>query len=189
MHAPKPDLGKTSIHGGVATALKHDSGHKHVTGAAIYTDDIPEPPGTLQIYIAMSERAHALITRLDLSAVETAPGVALVMTAGDIPGVNDVSPFAGDDPMFADGMVEYCGQSLFAVAAETMAQARAAARLAIVEYEDRPAILTIDEAMGAQHFLEPPYTMQRGDARAVIEAAPHVVEGRFYIGGQEHFYL
>jgi xanthine dehydrogenase large subunit len=189
MHAPKPDLGKTSIHGGVAAALKHDSGHKHVTGAAIYTDDIPEPPGTLQIYIAMSERAHALITRLDLSAVEAAPGVALVMTAGDIPGVNDVSPFAGDDPMFADGMVEYCGQSLFAVAAETMAQARAAARLAIVEYEDRPAILTIDQAMEAQHFLEPPYTMHRGDARAAIEAAPHVVEGRFYIGGQEHFYL
>jgi xanthine dehydrogenase large subunit len=189
MHAPKPDLTKTAIHGGVATPLRHDSGHKHVTGAAIYTDDIPEPPGTLQIYIALSERAHAAITRLDVSAVREAPGVACVLTAQDVPGVNDVSPFAGDDPMFADGLVEYYGQSLFAVAAGTMAEARAAARLAVVEYEDRPAILTIDEAMTAGSLLDPPYTMQRGDARAAIEAAPHVLDGRIVIGGQEHFYL
>jgi xanthine dehydrogenase large subunit len=189
MHAPDPHPTKTAIDGGVATPRPHDSGHKHVTGAAIYTDDIPEPPGTLQIVIAMSERAHAAIIRLDVSAVRAAPGVAAVLTARDVPGVNDVSPFAGDDPMFADGLVEYYGQSLFAVAAETMAQARAAARLAIVEYDDRPAILTIDAAMEAQSFIEPPYTMARGDAAAAIEAAPHTIEGRIVIGGQEHFYL
>jgi xanthine dehydrogenase large subunit len=189
MHAPDPHPTKTAIDGGVATPRRHDSGHKHVTGAAIYTDDIPEPPGTLHIVIAMSERAHAAITRLDVSAVRAAPGVVAVLTARDVPGINDVSPFAGDDPMFADGLVEYYGQSLFAVAAETMAQARAAARLAVVEYEDRPAILTIDTAMDAQSFIEPPYTMARGDAAAAIEAAPHTIEGRIVIGGQEHFYL
>jgi xanthine dehydrogenase large subunit len=189
MHAPDPDLARTAIDGGAGAPRRHDSGHKHVTGAAIYTDDIPEPPGTLQIYIAMSERAHAAITRLDVSAVRAAPGVAAVLTAGDVPGVNDVSPFAGDDPMFADGLVEYYGQSLFAVAAGTLAQARAAARLAVVEYEDRPAILTIDAAMEAQSFLEPPYTMARGEAAAEIAAAPHTVKGRIRIGGQEHFYL
>ena len=189
MHAPKPDLTRTKIEGGVASPLRHDSGHKHVTGAAIYTDDIPEPPGTLQIYIAMSERAHAAITRLDVAAVRSADGVACVLTANDVPGANDVSPFAGDDPMFADGLVEYFGQSLFAVAAETIAQARAAARLALVEYEDRTALLDIDAAMEAGSLLEPPYTMQRGDARAAIEAAAHRLEGRIRIGGQEHFYL
>ena len=189
MHATKPEPTKTAIDGGVGTSRLHDSGHKHVTGAAAYTDDIPEPPGTLQIHIAMSQRAHAAITRLDVSAVREAPGVACVLTAWDVPGANDVSPFAGDDPMFADGLVEYHGQSLFAVAAQTMAQARAAAALAIVEYDERPAILTIDAAMDAQSFIEPPYTMARGDASAAIEAAPHVVEGRIVIGGQEHFYL
>jgi xanthine dehydrogenase large subunit len=189
MHAPNSDLTKTAIDGGVAAARQHDSGHKHVTGAAIYTDDIPEPPGTLQIYIAMSERAHAGVTRLDVSAVRTAPGVVAVLTAEDVPGINDVSPFAGDDPMFADGLVEYVGQSLFAVAAESVAQARAAARLAVVEYENRRTILTIDEAMALQSFIEPPYTMARGDAADAIEASPHVVEGRIVVGGQEHFYL
>jgi xanthine dehydrogenase large subunit len=189
MHAPHTDLARTAIEGGVGASRRHDSGHKHVTGAAIYIDDIPEPPGMLHISIVMSERAHAAIARLDVSAVRAAPGVVAVLTAQDVPGVNDVSPFAGDDPMFADGLVEYHGQSLFAVAAETLAQARAAARLAVVEYEDRPAILTIDAAMKAQSLLEPPYTMARGDAAAAIASALHTIEGRIDIGGQEHFYL
>jgi xanthine dehydrogenase molybdopterin-binding subunit B len=140
MHAPASRPGSSAIAGGVGTALVHDSGAKHVSGEAVYVDDIPEPPGMLHIYIAMSERAHAAIETLDVSKVRAAPGVAVVLTAKDVPGVNDVSPVAGDDPMFADGLVEYWGQSLFAVAAETVAQARAAARLAVVEYEERPAV-------------------------------------------------
>ncbi len=189
MHAPASNLQAKAVEGGVHEIRRHDSAHKHVTGLAIYTDDIPEPPGTLQVFIAQSKRAHARIARLDISKVLTAPGVARVLTAGDIPGANDVSPFAGDDPMFADGLVEYYGQSIFAVAAETIEEARAAANLAMVEYEDRPAILTVDQAMEAQSFLEPPYTMKRGDAEAAIRNSPHVLQGRIYIGGQEHFYL
>jgi xanthine dehydrogenase large subunit len=173
----------------VHTAHPQDSAHKHVSGEAIYVDDIREPPGTLQIYIAMSERAHAVVKRLDVAKVRAAAGVVLVATASEVPGANDVSPFAGDDPLFADGLVEYCGQSLFAVAAETIAQARAAARLAVIDYDERPALLTVDHAMDARAFLEPPYTMQRGNAEAAIAAAPHVLRGRLHVGGQEHFYL
>jgi xanthine dehydrogenase large subunit len=189
MHAPASRPGSSAIAGGVGAALAHDSGDKHVSGEAVYVDDIPEPPGTLQIYIAMSEQAHAAITTLDVSKVRTAPGVAIVLTAKAVPGVNDVSPVAGDDPMFADGLVEYWGQSLFAVAAETVAEARAAARLAVVEYEERPALLTLDQAMPAKSLLEPPLTMARGDAAAAIAAAPHSLSGRITMGGQEHFYL
>jgi xanthine dehydrogenase large subunit len=189
MRARKTSPERSAIAGGVRAALVHDSGPKHVSGEAIYTDDIPEPPGTQQVYIAMSQRAHAVVRSLDVSRVRAAPGVVAVLTADDIPGSNDVSPFAGDDPMFADGLVEYYGQSLFAVAAATIGEARAAARLAVVDYEEKPAILTIDQAMDAQSLLEPPYSMQRGNAKAAIAAAPHVLAGRIYIGGQEHFYL
>ena len=168
MHAPAPKLDKKSIDGGVHTSLRHDSGHKHVSGEAVYVDDIPEPPGTLQVYLALSQHAHARIKALDVSAVGKVPGVAAVLTAKDIPGSNDVSPFAGDDPMFADGLVEYHGQSLFAVAAETMAVARSAAKLAVVEYEPLPHILDVDAAMAANSLLEPPYTIARGDAAAAI---------------------
>lgn len=189
MNLPARNLHAQDIEGGVREARRHDSGHKHVTGLAIYTEDIPEPPGTLQVYIAQSKRAHAAITKLDVSKVREAPGVVCVLTAGDVPGRNDVSPFAGDDPMFADGLVEYYGQSIFAVAAETVEQARAAAALAVVEYEDKLAILTVDQAMEAAYYIEPPYTMQRGDAAAAMKNAPHSLSGRIYIGGQEHFYL
>ena len=78
-----------AIEGGVRTARVHDSAVKHVSGTAIYTDDIPEPPGTLQVYLARSERAHARIISMDLSAVRRSDGVAAVMAAGDVPGTND----------------------------------------------------------------------------------------------------
>ena len=178
-----------TVVGGVRAAREHDSAAKHVSGAAIYTDDIPEPPGTLQVYLARSERAHARVVSMDLEAVRQSEGVAAVMTAGDIPGTNDVSPMAGDDPFFPAAIVEYFGQSLFGVAAETVEQARAAAAKATVVYEDLPALLTIDDAMAAESLLEPPYTMAKGDAAAAIATAPHAIEGRIEIGGQEHFYL
>lgn len=177
------------LNGGVGVARAHDSGAKHVSGTAAYVDDLPTPMGALTAHIAMSERAHARVTSLDLAAVRAAPGVVAVLAADDIPGKNDVSPAAGDDPMFATGLVAYVGQSLFAVVAETEAAARAAADLARVDYEDLPAILSIDQAMDAESWLEPPYQMARGDAEAAIEAAPHRLSGRIYIGGQEHFYL
>ncbi len=184
-----PDAGAKSVRTLVGEALPHDSAHKHVSGAAIYIDDIPEPPGCLHLYIAMSQRAHARVTKLDVSKVRTAAGVACVLTAADIPGINDVSPIFGDDPLFADGEVQYLGQSLFAVAAETIAHARAAAKLAVVEYEDLPAALTIAQAREANLEFEEPQVMARGDIEAALKAAPHRIKGKLAIGGQDHFYL
>jgi xanthine dehydrogenase large subunit len=180
---------QSEIIGGVHRSLRHDSGHKHVTGEALYIADMAEPPGTLQVFIATSTRAHAVVTAMDLNAVRDAPGVACVLSAEDIPGHNDISPIAGDDPMFADGLVEYYGQSLFAVAATTWSEARAAADLAIIDYQDKPAILTINQAMEAKSLLMDPYVMQCGDAAKAVTEAPHRLEGRFNLGGQEHFYL
>ena len=181
----------TRITGGVAAPVPHDSAHKHVAGTAVYTDDIPEPPGTLHLAIGMSSRAHAEVVAMNLDKVRAAPGVVAVLTAADIPGANDVSPGRGnnDDPVFAPGLVQHHGQSLFAVAAETMLQARKAARLAEVTYRDKPAVLTVDEAMDARSFLADPFTLGRGDPDAAITAAPHRLKGRVRMGGQEHFYL
>ena len=187
--AARSDLPEERPAGGVGAALQHDSGVKHVTGKAAYIDDIPTPSGALFGHIGMSERAHARILSMDLSDVRAAPGVVAVLTAADIPGVNDVSPVMGDDPMFAGELVEYVGQALFAVAATSERAARAAAKLAVVEYEDLPAILTVDEAMAAESWLDAPYVMARGDAEAAIAAAPLRLQGRIYMGGQEHFYL
>src|SRR5262245_22016313 len=168
-----------AVRGGVRNAVAHDSAHKHVSGEAVYIDDIPEPPSTLQLYAAQCERAHALIRRMDLSRVRAAPGVVAVLTAADIPGSNDVSPIGKhDDPIFATDKVEFAGQVLFAVAADTIDGARAAAKLAIVEYEDLAPILTAGDALARKSFVLDTYEMRRGDAAAALGAAQHRLKGR-----------
>jgi len=178
-----------AIRGGVGRPVPHDSAALHVAGRAAYVDDIPELPGTLHIYVAMSLRAHARIASLDVSAVRAAPGVRCVLTAADVPGINDASPVFGDDPIFAENLVEYVGQSLFAVAAETEEGARAASLLARVEYEDLPALLTVEDSLAADADLLPTYEMRLGDVDAALAAAPHRLAGTLHVGGQDHFYL
>src|SRR5262249_31240765 len=117
----------------IGAEIPHDSAEKHVSGRALYVDDMPEPLGLLHVQFGLSDRARAKIRKLDLDAVRTAPGVVAVFMAQDIPGKNDVSPIAGDDPLFADREVLYHGQALFAVAAETRTAARAALKLAKIE--------------------------------------------------------
>jgi len=179
----------SDIKGAVHKELRHDSAHKHVSGEARYIDDLPEPKDLLHLYVAMSEKAHARITAMDLSAVKAAKGVACVISAEDIPGHNDVSAFAGDDPLFAEGLVEYVGQPIFAVAATSVDLSRAAAKLVDVTYEELPALITIDDALEAESTIEPMQTMGQGDAARALAAAPHRLQGSFRIGGQDHFYL
>ncbi len=185
----KRRAGNGSAAGVVHRPIAHDSAEKHVTGAALYVDDVPEPPGTLFAAFGLSARPHARLTSVDLAPVRAAPGVVAVMAAADIPGQNDCAPVFADDPIFADGVVEHVGQCIFAVAAATVEQARRAARLARIEYEDLPALLTVEDALAANSLLEPPQVMKRGDAARAIARAKHRRAGRFGIGGQEHFYL
>src|SRR5947208_6807915 len=180
---------ESRVKGGVGAAIPHDSGHLHVSGEATYTDDIPEVRGTLYAAIGMSERAHARIKAIDLAKVRTAPGVVALITAKDIPGKNDYGPVVADDPIFATAMVQYFGQSIFAVAAKTTEQARRAARLVVIEYEDLKANLTAKEALREQSFVLPTERLVRGNPQAAIASAPHRLQGRIKIGGQDQFYL
>ena len=182
---------RTSIRGDVHTAERHDSGHKHVAGRAEYIDDIPEPAGTLHAYLGLSERAHARITTMDLDAVRTAPGVVDVLIAGDIPGSNDVSPTGlHDDPVFAENKVEFHGQPVFAVIAETRDAARRAAQLARIAYEDQPHATDVASAIAADYpHVTAPLKLQRGDPGPALADAPHRLSGQMRVGGQDHFYL
>lgn len=186
----KADTDNDSIIGGIRERLAHDSGQKHVTGNAIYIDDMPEPRGTLHVLPVSSDKAHARITRLDLDAVRAAKGVRAVLTTADIPGENDWGHAgAGDDRVLSDKLVEYAGQVMFAIIAETIAEARDAAKLAVVEYEELPIILTVEDAQKAGTALIAPRTLSRGDPGDAIRQSEHRLSGRFSSGAQEHFYL
>ena len=169
----------------------HDSAIKHVTGRAEYTDDLPEPHGLIHAYLGLSHCAHGTITGMDFTDTLAAPGVLGVLTAEDLPGVNDVSPNGkDDDPVFADGEVLFWGQPVFAVIAETRDQARRAAHKAKITYDDLPFALDPIAARDAGHdYVTDPLTLKRGDAKAAMARAPHRIKGRFGIGGQDHFYL
>mgnify|MGYP001216130682 CR=1 FL=1 len=178
------------IRGAAHDPREHDSALRHVTGEALYIDDLPEPAGLLHIQLGLSTEAHARLVRLDVEPVRRAEGVVCVLTAADVPGENDVSPtHRHDEPLLATDLVQFVGQPLFAVAATTRDQARRATRLAVVEYEELPPILDAEAAMSTGVLVTDPLTLRRGDANAAITAAPRRLSGRMRIGGQEHFYL
>ncbi|MFC6488333.1 xanthine dehydrogenase molybdopterin binding subunit [Nitratireductor sp. GCM10026969] len=185
------DLTKTTISGGVGTDRRHDSAHKHVTGEAVYIDDMAEPAGTLHAYLGLSAVAHGTIRKMDLSEVEKAPGVVAVLTARDVPGENDISPPGlHDEPILADHEVHFLGQPVFAVIAETREAARRARRLAKIEYDEQPALIDIAEADPKNaRLVTKPLALVRGDAEKAIAAAPRRIKGRMRVGGQDHFYL
>lgn len=174
----------------IGTPLAHDAAPLHVTGQARYVDDIPLPVNTLHLAFGLSTIAHGHVTGLDLSAVRAAPGVVAVLGPDDFADMPDCSPSAHDEPLLSTGEVHYLGMPLFLVAADSHLAARRAARLARVSYDTLPALLTIDEALAANsRFEDGPVIWNKGDAARAIGAAAHVVEGRFEVGGQEHFYL
>ena len=173
----------------VGKALPHDSAHLHVSGTAAYTDDMPEPRGLLHLAVGMSNKAHARLHELDLTDVLDADGVVDVCTAADIPGDNNYGSIIRDDPIFAESLVQYVGQPVFAAAAETVDIARRAVHLARCEYEELEAILDPLTAVDKGSFVVPSETLERGDPDAALESAPLRVRRRVHVGGQDQFYL
>lgn len=185
MHGPAPKPA-----GLIGRSLAHDSAWGSVRGSAQYVDDITEPTGTLHAFVAQAPHAHARIVSMTLDAVRTQDGVVAVIAAHDIPGANDIScVHAADEPVFARDDVQFHGQPIFAVVATSVEAARRAAKHAVIEYEERTPILTIEDAMAAESFVTPPRDVRRGNPEDAISRAPHRLRGQVVTGGQEHFYL
>ncbi|HRD35539.1 MAG TPA: xanthine dehydrogenase molybdopterin binding subunit, partial [Rhodocyclaceae bacterium] len=181
---PVQTLGPAAHHGHA-----HESAHLHVSGEARYVDDLPELAGTAHAALGLSAQAHARLAAIDLDAVRATPGVVGVVLASDIPGRNDCGPIIHDDPILADGLVQFVGQPIFAVVAESHDIARRAARKARVSYAPLPAVLDPLEARRKQQFVVPPMQLVRGEPAARLMAAPHRLAGKWQVGGQEQFYL
>ena len=149
----------------VRRAMRHDSAPKHVAGKASFIDDIREPEGLLHIAVGGAPVAAGQLLGVDLEKVRAAPGVVAVLTAADILGKNDVSPIAGDDPVFVDSKIEFFGQVVFAVVAQTREQARKAARLAKVEAAVGTPQVSVDDALAAETRILPTTASARTTAQ------------------------
>ncbi|NKQ11931.1 xanthine dehydrogenase molybdopterin binding subunit [Pseudomonas sp. SST3] len=174
---------------GVGRSVKHDSAPKHVTGEAVYVDDRLEFPNQLHVYARMSDRAHARIVRIDTAPCYAVPGVAIAITAKDVPGQLDIGAVMPGDPLLADGKVEFVGQPVIAVAADSLETARKAAMAAVIEYEDLEPVIDVVDALRKKHFVLDSHTHKRGDSAGALATAARRLQGSLHIGGQEHFYL
>ncbi|WP_338563488.1 xanthine dehydrogenase molybdopterin binding subunit [Erwinia sp. E_sp_B04_8] len=180
---------REGIQSGVGKSNKHESADKHVSGEALYIDDKLELPGLLHLCPKLSIHAHARILGINTEPCYAIPGVVQVVTWQQVPGELDIGPLEPGDPLLAKELVEYVGQVVLVVAAETPDAARQAAEAAIIEYEVLTPVLDVKEALEKQHFVQQPHVHQRGDAGAALARATHRLKGEFHIGGQEHFYL
>ncbi len=177
------------IAGNVAgQAVPHESAREHVTGDALYTDDLllrfARP---LHAWPVIAPHAHALVKAVDFSAALSEAGVATVLTARDVPGEGDSGSNRHDEPLFPTEVM-YHSQPVVWVLGETLEAAQRGAGRVLVEYEPLPAILTIEDAIQVDSFHSAPLRLARGDA-SVLESSPLHFEGELKIGGQEHFYL
>ena len=177
------------IRGGVHNSAQHDSAIKHVIGSAVFIDDMPTLPETLEVALLLSPHAHAKVLSIDTSKAEACSGVAAVITANCIPGLNDIAPVFKGEPVLAEDLVEYAGQPVAAIAADNYDNAFAAIEKIKVIYEELPAILSIQEAWDKGQFTYEPPKIVSGDAEKAIKDSDLVVNGEIACGGQDHFYL
>ncbi len=189
MSEVKSDSASSQKTSSVHQSITHDSAAKHVTGKAIFVDDLAIPEDTVFVHVGQSEHAHAEIVDMRLDSVSSSPGVVAVLTAKDIPSVNDASPFAGDDPIFASDVVSYVGQSIFAVVATDVGAAVSASKKARVSYKCKPHILKIEDARLKNSTIEAQQTLRLGDAKNALMTTANRISGSGTIGGQDHFYL
>ena len=172
----------------VGEPLPHEAAALHVTGRALYTDDLaPRTKDALHAWPVQSPHTHARIVAVEASAAYEIPGVTRVLTADDVPGTNDSGDY-GDEPVFPTE-AQFHGQAVCWVLGETLEAARLGALAVRVDYEPLPAIVTIPEALAAGSIQGSVRTLARGDVESALAQAAHVVEGTTEIAGQEHFYL
>ncbi|WP_448072884.1 xanthine dehydrogenase molybdopterin binding subunit [Georgenia yuyongxinii] len=172
----------------VGVAVPHESAALHVTGAALYTDDlVGRAPGALHAWPVQAPHAHARVTALHTAPALEVPGVVRVLTAADVPGVNDAG-VKGDEPLFPAEVMFY-GHAVCWVLGESLEAARLGADRVQVEYAPLPSVLTLTEAIEQGSFQGNQLTVSRGDAETGLAAARHRFSGDFEFGGQEHFYL
>ena len=179
---------------GIVERKPHESAEGHVTGKAIYTDEQRSPLGMLSVYPVQAAYARAKIIHIDLARAADVEGFVTVVTAADVPGVNDTGVIILDEILFLTSEVSYWGQAIVWAVGETETAARQAAEKIVVDYEPLEPVLSIKEAIAADSFHAQPQLIQRGDAAAALrqlerEPSAHLISDEIEMNGQDHFYL
>ncbi len=161
----------------------------HVRGTSQFVDDLATPAGCLHAALYTSPVARGVIRSLDTSRAAAAPGVVAVFTHRDVPGLNEVGHVFRDQPLLAVDSVEYIGQPIALVVAETRPAALRAARLVEAEIETLPAVFDPREAAARGMIHGQKRVLVNGDPDGAWSKCAHIAQGRLSSGPQEHFYF
>lgn len=169
----------------------HVAAMKQVTGQAQYTDDIPVQKNEAYGCMVLSTKAHAKLISVDASAALDLPGVIDWVDHTDLPNAkaNWWGAPVCDETFFAVDEVFTAGQPIGMILADSAKHAEAGSRAVKVEYEELPAIFTIEEAIEKESFFEHYRYLKKGDTEEAFRNSDHVFSGVARMGGQEHFYL
>jgi xanthine dehydrogenase/oxidase len=175
----------------VGKSNPHVAALKQVTGEAQYTDDIPPLKNELYGCLVLSTRAHAKLKSVDHTPALEIPGVVDYIDKSHMP-----SPRANrwgaphfEETFFAEDEVYTTGQPIGLVLATSAARAAEGARAVKIEYEELPAIFTIEEAIEKDSFFNFFREIKKGDPEDAFKKCDYVFTGTTRMGGQEHFYL
>ncbi len=169
--------------------MAHESAGGHVTGSALYTDDLLSRfPGVLHAWPVMSPFAYAAVLTIDTAPALAVAGVVATLTSSDVPGEGDTGPNRHDEPLFPTEVL-FHSQPVMWVLGESLEAARLGTAAVLVRYEERTPLVSIESAIQADSFHSPPLRLSRGDRASALAQSAHRLKGEIHIGGQEHFYL
>ncbi|ESO98488.1 hypothetical protein LOTGIDRAFT_142910 [Lottia gigantea] len=169
--------------------LPHSSALQHASGEAVYIDDMPALAGELSLVLVYSKKPHAKILNVDVAEALTVPGVKGYIDHRDIKGTNTYAIAGQDEHLFAIDEVTTEGDVIGGIVAESHSIARKARNMVKVEYEDLPAIISIEDAIKANSYFAKPHTRTCGDVDKAFPSCENTLEDEVYVGAQEHFYL
>lgn len=166
-----------------------------VLGRALYSEDISFP-NMLYGRVLRAGIPHGLIKKIDTSRAESMEGIACVLTAKDIPGINRFGLYYQDHYALAEDKVRYIGDPVAILAAESEEIAREATKAIEVTYHELPALTDPHEALaeGAPKIHETGNLLLhskilKGDIEEGFRRAEAVVENTYQTQAVDHAYM
>lgn len=161
----------------------------HLAGQSTYVDDWPVPETTLYAAVVPSPIAKGTLRSIDIEMALAVPGVRHVITAKDIPGVNEVGDIIHDENLLADRELKFRGKPVALVIAESAVIASEAAEKVSIIVDEECPILDVREAYAKGETFGKERTFKKGCVEHAFSQAPWIVEGTVNCQAQEHLYF
>jgi len=167
---------------------KDNNAIKHVTGESVYVNDI-QVNDHLFGKIVFSHLPHAVIKSYDLSKARSLQGVHAILCSKNITGKNQMGPVTKDEVCLAVEKVNFVGQAIFLIAAESEEVAEKAEKLIEIKFEELESITDLKTAIKKNNLLFEPQKIETGNVENALKNSVHNLSGNFFTGAQEHWYL